>query len=209
MMDPRGWLGVTGELDDMIRHMAEGPRFADLWDVERQYAGVMRAWIEVRRRSLEHSAVVIGAWVQAGRLFSQRLAENGGTLDSKAALALWIETANAVLIDTQRSDAFLTTQSVLLRASTDLRLAQRQLLEYYGNRFGFPTRTELDDVHRTVTELRREVRSLRRALSPHPAALPPPVAPPVAPPKAKPAAKPVASTAKQSAAPGSRRTSRS
>lgn len=34
--------------------------------------------------------------------------------------------------------------------------------QYYGERFGFPTRTELDDVHRAVTELRRELRALRR-----------------------------------------------
>jgi hypothetical protein len=30
--------------------------------------------------------------------------------------------------------------------------------------FGLPTRTELDDVHRTVTELRRELRATQRRL---------------------------------------------
>jgi len=29
--------------------------------------------------------------------------------------------------------------------------------------FGYPTREELDDVHRTVTDLRRELRALQRA----------------------------------------------
>jgi hypothetical protein len=33
---------------------------------------------------------------------------------------------------------------------------------FYSEMFGYPTREELDDVHRTVTELRREVRALRR-----------------------------------------------
>ncbi len=50
----------------------------------------------------------------------------------------------------------MQSQSALLKASTDLRFAQREVTEYYGQMFGFPTRTELDDVHRTVTELKRE-----------------------------------------------------
>jgi hypothetical protein len=50
----------------------------------------------------------------------------------------------------------------MIRASTELRMAQQELVKHFGRQFGFPTRTELDDVHRTVTELRREVRALQR-----------------------------------------------
>ena len=77
-------------------------------------------------------------------------------------LALWVETANTTLLETQRSEAFLKTQRETLKASTDLRLAQRELAEYYSEMFGYPTRAELDDVHKTVTELRRELRALKR-----------------------------------------------
>jgi hypothetical protein len=77
-------------------------------------------------------------------------------------LALWVETANEVLLETQRSEAFLSTQRDLVTASTDLRLAQQELAEFYSEMFGYPTRTELDDVHRTVTELRRELRAFKR-----------------------------------------------
>jgi hypothetical protein len=65
-----------------------------------------------------------------------------------------------------------------LKASTDFRLAQRELAEYYSEMFGYPTRAELDDVHKTVTELRRELRAMKRerrqvapALSPAPSKL--------------------------------------
>ena len=40
MADPRSWFSVTGEMDEVLGRMAEGPRFSDLWDVERQYARV-------------------------------------------------------------------------------------------------------------------------------------------------------------------------
>jgi polyhydroxyalkanoate synthase subunit PhaE len=166
MIDPRSWMAGTGEIDDVLGHMAEGPRFADLWEVERRYARVLAAWMTVRRRGLEHSAVVLEAWLNAGRRFTEEMAGRAGTgeptPDAKATLALWTETANRQLLETQRSEPFLQTQAAMIRASTELRLAQQELVEHFGRQFGFPTRTELDDVHRTVTELRREMRAMRR-----------------------------------------------
>ena len=161
-------MGGTGEMDDVLGRMAEGPRFADLWEAERRYAGVLQAWMNLRRRGLEHNAVVLQAWLQAARRFTEQLGARTGAdaqaLDAKAALAMWTETANTQLLETQRSEAFLQTQAAMIRATTELRLVQQELVEHFGKQYGFPTRTELDDVHRTVTELRRELRAMRREL---------------------------------------------
>lgn len=176
IIDPRSWVAGTGEMDDVLGRMAEGPRFADLWEVERRYARVLLAWMNLRRRGLEHNAVVLEAWLRAGRRFTEQLASSATALtqapgtqpsgtqvpDAKAALALWTETANRELLETQRSEPFLQTQAALIRATTELRMAQQELVEHFGKQYGFPTRTEADDVHRTVTELRREMRALRR-----------------------------------------------
>ena len=163
MVDPRSWTSATGGLDDVLGRMAEGPRFADLWEIERRYAGVLQAWMNLRRRSLEHNAVVLEAWLQAARQFSEKLAaSNVKTLDARAALTLWTDTANQKLLETQRSEPFLQTQAALIRATTELRMAQHDLVEHFGKQYGFPTRSELDDVHRTLTELRRELRTMQR-----------------------------------------------
>ena len=188
LIDPRSWMAGTGEMDDVLGRMAEGPRLADLWEVERRYARVLQAWMNVRRRGLEHNAVVLGSWLQAGQKFTQALAARTETaridaaktnvappeLDAKATLTLWTETANSQLIETLRSEPYLQTQSMMLRASTELRLAQQEMVEHFGKQYGFPTRTELDDVHRTLTELRREMRVMRRALRTTPAKPPAP-----------------------------------
>jgi hypothetical protein len=179
IVDPRSWMGGTGEMDDVLGRMAEGPRFADLWEAERRYATVLQAWMNLQRRHLEHNAVVLQAWLQAARRFSEQIASRSGSpekaMDAKAALALWTETANKELLETQRSEPYLQTQSAMIRATTDLRLAQQELVEHFGKQYGFPTRTELDDVHRTVTELRRELRAMRREQR----AAPPPAPAPV------------------------------
>lgn len=83
-------------------------------------------------------------------------------MDAKAALVLWTETANWQLLETQRSEPFLQTQAAMIRAGTELRMAQQELVEHFGRQYGFPARTALDDVHHTVTQLRREVRALQR-----------------------------------------------
>ena len=154
------------EMDNVLGRMAEGPRFADLWDMERRYAQVMKAWMEVRRSGLAHNAVVLEAWMRAGRAFTEELGGRTGAehqaQDRRAMLALWTEIANRELIETQRSEPFLNTQSAMIRANTELRIAQQDLVEHVGKQYGFPTRTELDDVHRTVTDLKRELRAMRR-----------------------------------------------
>jgi polyhydroxyalkanoate synthase subunit PhaE len=166
IFDPRGWFSATNEVDQTLQRMAEGPRLADLWNVERKFIAVFNAWVAMRRHSLEHHKVTLEAWIRAAGAFATILnerADQGKPLESwREVLALWVETANEVLLETQRSEAFLATQRDLIKASSDLRLAQQELAEFYSEMFGYPTRTELDDVHRTVTELRRELRAFKR-----------------------------------------------
>jgi hypothetical protein len=190
ILDPRSWLAATGEMDDVLGRMAEGPRFADFWEAERRYAGVLHAWMTLRRRNLEHNAVVLEAWLHAGRKFTEQLAAQTEPkpLDPKAALGLWTEIANKQLLETQRSEPFLQTQAAMIRATTELRVAQQEMVEHFGKQYGFPTRTELDDVHRTVTELRREIRAMRQQQRTSPPAEPLQLQPSASPPAAKQAA---------------------
>jgi polyhydroxyalkanoate synthase subunit PhaE len=166
ILDPSTWAAVTGELDDVLQRLAEGPRLADLWNTERKYAKVFQAWLGLRRRSTEHSTIVLEAWIRAANQIADQLgsslADGQQRPTAKEMLERWIETANQVLLEMQHSERFLQSQAELLKASTTLRFAQQELTEYYGQMFGFPTRQELDDVHRAVTELKREVRASRR-----------------------------------------------
>jgi polyhydroxyalkanoate synthase subunit PhaE len=167
LFDPRAWFSGLGGMDETLQRMAEGPRLADLWDTERKLFNVFNAWAALRRRSTEHNTVMLEAWVRAANSFAKTLNEKADqkeTLGSwREVLSLWIETANTALLETQRSDKYLATQRELLKASTDLRLAQQEIAAFYSEVFGYPTRAELDDVHRSVTELRRELRTLERA----------------------------------------------
>jgi polyhydroxyalkanoate synthase subunit PhaE len=166
IFDPRLWFTATDDMDGALQRMSEGPRLADLWDLERKFLAVFNTWIALRRRSLEHNTLMLEAWLGAAGAFAKRLnemADTGKTIESpRELLTLWVELANETLLETQRSEAFLNSQREVLKASTDLRLAQQEVAEFYSDMFGYPTRAELDDVHKTVTELRRELRALER-----------------------------------------------
>jgi poly[(R)-3-hydroxyalkanoate] polymerase subunit PhaE len=166
IFDPRAWFSGTDGLDQALQKMAEGPRLADLWDTERKMLALFNAWTALRKRSLEHNTVMLQAWIAAAGKFAQELNARAGRkekLDTwREVLALWVETANSVLLETQRSEPYLKSQREILKASVDLRLAQQELAAFYSEIFGYPSREELDDVHRTVTELRRELRAFMR-----------------------------------------------
>jgi class III poly(R)-hydroxyalkanoic acid synthase PhaE subunit len=174
IFDPRQWFSAGTELDQSLQRMAEGPQLADLWQNERKFLAVFNAWLGLRRASLEHNTVVLDAWIRAAGAFAGKLneqAEAGASLDAwREVLALWVETANQVMLENQRSEPFLKSQREVLKASTELRLAQQQVADFYSEVFGYPTRAELDDVHKTVTELRRELRNLRREMRAKPEA---------------------------------------
>ena len=167
LFDPRAWFSNIGGMDEALQRMAEGPRLADVWDSERKLLNVFNAWAALRRRSIEHSTVMLEAWMRAAGAFAKTLNEKADRKETLASwrdvLALWVETANTTLLETQRSEKYLQSQREILKASTELRLAQQDLAAFYSEVFGYPTRNELDDVHRSVTELRRELRALQRA----------------------------------------------
>ena len=166
--NPRYWLAGTPEMDDVLARMVDGPRLADLFDVERRYGNVMRRWTELRRTGFEHQRVLLESWMQTSHKFMTELAGRTGTdgkpLEIKQVVALWTEIGNRQMLETQRSEAFLRSQRDTIRASTELRIAQAELSEHIGKQYGLPTRTEMDDVHRSMTEMRRELRRTRREL---------------------------------------------
>jgi class III poly(R)-hydroxyalkanoic acid synthase PhaE subunit len=111
---------------------------------------------------------MLQAWMHATLQFSLALnekAETGEKLESvRDVLTIWVETANTALLEMQRTEPYLESQRELVNASTQLRLAQQDIAQFYSEMFAVPTRTEIDDVHKAVTELRREVRALKRAV---------------------------------------------
>lgn len=160
-------LASGGAVSEALRRMAEGPRLADVGAPERLMARLTERWLSVQQSARIYESVVAGAWANANTRFAEELSARyraGKDIpDAKEALKLWLDIANQVLLETHRSERFLDAQRRLLRDGLDFMLAERDFVEGLVEPAGLPTRTEIDEVHRAVHDLKRRVKALERA----------------------------------------------
>ena len=73
---PAGF-GDGNELSAAIEQMAQGPRLADVWDIDRKMALAFSAWIEMRQRLASYNAVASAPWTEASKRFLETMSAAG------------------------------------------------------------------------------------------------------------------------------------
>jgi polyhydroxyalkanoate synthesis regulator phasin len=174
--DPAEWRRAGSRFDMGLEKLTEGPTFATLFDLDRKVLNAQKLWID-RTRDIEHYyEVVQGAWTRAYERFMKSIGEKDAApiKSGRELLDLWLATANTALVEMHRSKEFLDAQRRMTRSSTDYRLAEQGIAEAFCEMHHIPTRTEMDEMQRSVTELKRELRALRRGGAEAAAAAKPP-----------------------------------
>ena len=165
MFSPARWgANGTGAFDAALQRVIEGPKYATLYDLDKKLVELQHALRKRDEAVLAYQAIVQRAWNAALERFMKSLATNEGAAPNtwRSLTDRWLKIANETLIEAYRSEEFVNAQSVMLRTASDYRLQERAIAESWCEAYHVPTRTEVDEVHRTVTELRRQVRSLQR-----------------------------------------------
>src|SRR6185369_1022671 len=159
--DPAKWAkdGIA-PVDRAIEHLVDGPSYATLFTLDRQILRAQKLRADWARDLAAFQLIVQRAWGQALQRFVKALhSDEGEPIKTWRELAdLWVDTANDTLVETHRTPEFLEAQRRLTRSSTECRLAERKIAEAYCELNHIPTRTEVDELAKTVTELRRELR---------------------------------------------------
>jgi hypothetical protein len=160
----------AGAFDSALRHALEGPRYAAVWDQDRKLLELQQRAMQRDKDALAYQAIVQKAWAKAFERFSASFSSAGAEQPHtwRGVTDRWLQTVNDTLIEAYRSDEFLEAQRCMLRSACDYRLQERKVAEAWCEASHVPTRTEMDEVQRTVTELKRELRALRRQVSPPP-----------------------------------------
>jgi len=169
LLNPETFLrsGVD-EINQVFKRFAEGPDFADIGVLEKKFMRTSQDWLDLRDASAEYQTIITKAWTQAFDLYVQEVSQysNEDAVDTHEMMQLWLKIANNSLIQVQRSEEFLLAQRKLFKTNTQYKLKQREIIEAWCESLTMPTRTEVDDLHRMVYELRREVRQLKAQLKP-------------------------------------------
>ena len=162
---PAGF-GDGNELSAAIERMAQGPRLADVWDIDRKMALAFSAWIEMRQRLASYNAVASAPWTEASKRFLETMSAAGtsetpfqtGARRLPSGAKSPTRSSSAISAPT----AFSRRRRSCFRPDLQLRSRQDDVAEAASAMFGLPTRKDFDDVTRQLTELRREVRALAR-----------------------------------------------
>ncbi len=166
LFSPDQWAGLgMGTMEEGLRRVLDGPRYATLWDMDRKMGELQRLALARDQAIARYQTIVARAWASASERFAASFIEPEAEAPAtwRALTDRWLQVANATLIDVYRSDEFMATQRTMLRAASDYRLQERGIAEAYCEAAHIPTRTEMDDVQREVVELRRRLRTLTRA----------------------------------------------
>jgi hypothetical protein len=174
LFDPAEWgrAGVGG-FDLALEHLTEGPTYATLWDLDRKLLAAQRLSQQRIRDVAAYQAIVQDAWRSASERFFRALSDASRTpiKSARELLDLWVATANETLIAMHRTPKFLEAQRNVTRSSADYRLQEREIAETFCEVHHIPTRSEVDELQRTVVELRRQVRALTAQSAPQPKAV--------------------------------------
>ena len=165
MLNPATFLSSgIDELNQVFQRLADGPDFADIGVLEKKFMRTGQDWSNLCNANAEYQTVIATAWGQAFDRYLKEQADEpeGESIDLDGMMQRWLKVANESLIEAQRSDEFLAAQRKLFKTNTQYKLKQREIIEAWCEAYTMPTRSEVDDLHLMVYELRRELRQLKK-----------------------------------------------
>ncbi len=127
------------------------------------------SWINLYKASFDYQVVLADVWVRTFEELMRELVsseEKGETLQNwRQFLQVWSRVVDRVFAETFRSSDALEIRGKFLNAAMTYRLQQQQLIEVFLKMNDLPIRSEVDEVHRSIYELRKEIKSLKKSLA--------------------------------------------
>lgn len=127
------------------------------------------AFVTMQLANVEYQAVMAEIWEAAFKQFGEdlaALAEQEKKIESVRELVLlWTRGAEGIFLEAFRGERYTLAQGKLLNATMQYRIAQGRLLEDQMESLGLPTRSEVDEAHRRIYELRKELKALKKQVA--------------------------------------------
>lgn len=127
------------------------------------------AWVDLYKVTFDYQVVLADIWVKAFEELMQELVsldKNGKKIQTwQQLVSTWSNIADRVFAEAFRSDEALRIQGKFLNAVMAYKIHQRELMEILLKMNDVPIRSEVDEVHQSIYELRKEVKALKKALA--------------------------------------------
>ncbi|MEE9376179.1 MAG: hypothetical protein V3V04_07565 [Rhizobiaceae bacterium] len=121
---------------------------------------------EFQKAGIQLAVVLNEAWEKAFMSYSVHFSlDDLKSSFSSQALEAWLKSANYELKKVQTSPAYLDAQKNMFRMALKIKARQKDHAEVLSEQLQIPTRTEIDDLAKTIHQLRRELRKVKRELT--------------------------------------------
>jgi class III poly(R)-hydroxyalkanoic acid synthase PhaE subunit len=126
------------------------------------------SWKTLTQAMDDYQYLILDAWSgvmeQVLRDMMKR-AEQGQPVESiRDLVKMWTGAADKSFAQVATSEKYAEVQGRFLSSYMDYRIKEQQIVEEFLRYSYVPTRSEMDEAHRNVYELRKEVKALKKAL---------------------------------------------
>lgn len=152
-----------------LAHLVASPGLGMSREFNEKFQLGFDAWVAWQLATLEYQGELSQIWDQAIRKFQEdiiSLAEKGEKIESlRDFVLLWTRGAEQVFTEAFRGEDYVLAQGQMLNAAMTYRIKEREIIEVFQKLYDLPTRSELDETHRRIYELRKEVKALRKEVN--------------------------------------------
>lgn len=158
------WDAYAPMMEGLLRSPAIGPTR----EFNEKLLHAVDAWLKAVRASADWQAVVATTWMRSYQAFLTELAERSERGQAPATLRqaadLYMQVAERVFADAFATERYTHAQARAANSVLAYRVREQAVADVLLKAGSMPSRSEVDDAHRQIHELRKEVRALRRAL---------------------------------------------
>jgi class III poly(R)-hydroxyalkanoic acid synthase PhaE subunit len=148
--------------------LIESPSLGHTRELNEDLLKGFAAWMEYRQASFAYQVQLGETWTRAFEEFIRNLisqTEKGETVQSlRQLLFQWIDVIDQVFAKVFRSDDYIRLQGHLLNTAMTYRLREREIVEAFLKTSHVPYRSEMDEAHRRIYHLRKDVKELKKEL---------------------------------------------
>lgn len=176
----KAWLGNTSSLielnniywqkfyDETFGQWLQMPLLGLPREFNRKLLDSFETWRILYQASINYQIVLADIQVKSFEALTKKLvflAEKGQPVkDWREFQDVWSVVADDIFEKAFCQPENLKVRGKFINSLNDYRLKQQDLMEIYLRSMNLPTRSEVDEIHRTIYELRKEVKSLKKAL---------------------------------------------
>jgi hypothetical protein len=164
-LGPQAWSALPSMAEALLGRVDSAPTLAPLWDFDRKSAAASAAWWRLQEAQIKYRALLDSAWPSVQKAAAQRQADAAKQKKATSAretFEFWLDALNQVLLELMRTPDYLKAQRETLDAGLAFRETMATIAAEVCEWLQLPAREDVDDLARSLTDLRREVRALQR-----------------------------------------------